>query len=436
MHPGMNVSSKATGPWQHTLEIEIPADQVEERMIDVAREVQRRAALPGFRKGKVPLEIVRQQFADSVEERFLENMIPDATNLAVREQGLDPIVPPLVRNLRFTPGQPLRFEAIVEVRPTVEAKDFRGLPVVRRVRPVDDAAIDRVLDRLREESAIFEDLDRPAERGDVVLADSVRLDANGRRLNHTRSRNMRLELGAPDMMPDLENGLLRAEAGQSREVGITYPAEHPSPELAGKTIRYEIRVRKIQHKKLRELDDTFARDVFRLTSLEELRQRVQSNLEGEEATRVRREVEATITDELIRRNPVELPERLVEWMLDRVVREATGNRQLPDDLRPELDQRYRPGVERSLRREILLAAVAQQENLAVSEDEIAAEIDRMVQADPRQAAKVRARYQTADRRAGLGEALLERKAMDVVIEAAQVKEEILRDEPALVPATR
>jgi trigger factor len=432
----MNVSVKATGPWQHTLEIEIPVDAVEERMADVAREVQRRAALPGFRKGKVPIDIVRQQFADSVEERFLENTIPDVTNQAVREAGLDPIVPPLVRNLRYTPGQPLRFDAVVDVRPSAEAKDYKGMPAVRRVRPVDDAAIDRVLTRLREESAVFEDLDRPAERGDVVLADSVRLDANGRRLNHTRSRNLRLELGAPDMMPDLENGLLRATAGESRTVAITYPADNPSPELAGKSIKYEIRVRKIQHKKLRELDDNFARDVFRLTSLDELRARVQSNLEGEEAARVRREIEATISEELIRRNPVELPERLVEWMLDRVIREAAGNRQIPDDLRPELEQRYRPGVERSLRREILLAAVARQENLAVDEEEIAAEIDRMAQADPRQAARVRARYQTAERRAGLGEALLERKAMDALIEAAQVKEEILRDEPQLVPATR
>jgi trigger factor len=432
----MNVSVKSTGPWQHTLEVEIPVDAVEDRMEGIAREVQRRAAVPGFRKGKVPLDIVRQQFADTVEERFLEDMIPDATNQAVREAGLDPIVPPLVRNLRFTPGQPLTFEAVVEVRPTVEAKDYRGIAVVRRTRPVDDAAIDRVLTRLREESAVFEDLDRPAERGDVVLADSVRLDANGRRMAHTRSRNLRLELGAPGMMPDLENGLLRSEAGQSREVALTYPADSPSPELAGKTVRYEIRVRKIQHKKLRDLDDNFARDVFRLTSLEELRARVQSNLEGEEAVRVRREIEATITDELIRRNPVELPERLVEWMLDRVIREAAGNRQLPENLRPELEQQYRPGVERSLRREILLAAVARQESLAVSDEEIAAEIDRMTQEDPRQAARVRARYQTAERRAGLGEGLLERKAMDKLIEAAQVSEEILRDEPALVPATR
>jgi trigger factor len=301
---------------------------------------------------------------------------------------------------------------------------------------VDETAVDTVIARLREESAIFEDLDRPAERGDVVLADSVRLDANGRRLNHTRARNLRLELGAPDMLPDLENGLLRAEAGQSRQVIISYPSEHPSPELAGKSMRYEIRVRKIQRKKLRDLDDNFARDVFQLGTLDDLRARVRANLEGDEQTRIRRELESAVTDELIRENPLELPARLTEQMLDHVVREAAGGREVPDQLRGEIEQRYRPGVERSLRREILLGAVARQENLTVNDDEVAAEIDRMAQADPRQAARVRARYQSAERRHALAESLLERKAMDWLIGQAQVREEVVRDEPALVSATR
>jgi trigger factor len=253
---------------------------------------------------------------------------------------------------------------------------------------------------------------------------------------HTKARNLRLELGAPDMLPDLENGLLRSEAGQSRQITIDYPAGHPSPELAGKSMQYEVRVRKIQRKKLRDLDDNLARDVFQLASFDELRARVRANLEGDEQIRIRRELEAAVTDELIRENPLELPARLTEQMLDHVVREAAGGRPVPDQLRPEIEQRYRPGVERSLRREILLGAVARQENLAVGDEEVAAEIDRMVQADPRQAARVRARYQSSDRRHALAESLLERKAMDWLISQAQVREEVLTDEPTLVPATR
>lgn len=425
----MNLSVQDNGPWQHTLSVEIPAEEVEANLEQVARRVQSRVSLPGFRKGKAPLDLVRQNFADAVEQEFFDAYLPRIAGEAIAEAKLNPVVPPMVRNLKFTPGQPLSFEAIVDVAPEVEAKDYRGLPLTRRTRTIDETAIERVLGDLREESAVFVDLDRAAQSGDVVLLDSTRLDANGRRLASSRAKNARILLGAPGLLPDLENGLMGAEAGQERTLNVTYPADYGQAELAGKTVRYVVKVRKIQEKKLRDPDDNFAREVFRLESYEALRQRVRENLEAEEAARVRRELEVAVAEQLIRNNPFELPQRLVEYMLERVVREQTQGREVPAELQQQLDGHYRPGVERSLKREVLLGAVARQESLAVGDDEIAADIDRMAAADPRQASRVRARYQTADRRRALGEALLERKAMDWVIREAKVV-----DEPVTEPA--
>jgi len=196
-----------------------------------------------------------------------------------------------------------------------------------------------------------------------------------------------------------------------------------------------VRIRKIQEKKLRPLDDNLAREVFQLESLEELRSRIRLNLEGERRVRLQREMEGAITDELIRRNPIDLPERLVEWMLDRVIAQS-GGPSVDGALRRELEARYRPDVERSLRREILLEAVARQEKLEVSEEEVSQEIDRMAQAESRQAARVRARYQSEGRRRALRESLLERKALDWLVNAAEVREEIVGEEPLVVPAAR
>jgi trigger factor len=431
----MNLSVRPTGTWQHTLDIEVPADEVERALEDVARGVQRRASLPGFRKGRVPLEMVRSQYAAAVEQEFLESWLPRLTGEAIEEAKLQPAVPAMVRNLKFSPGQPLKFEAVIDVRPEVEARDYRRLPIARTTRNLDDSQVDRMIDELREESAVFVDLDRPAERGDVVLLDSTRLDANGRRLSGTRAKARRIQLGASGVPPDLESGLLGAEAGQERTIDLHYEADHPTPELAGKTVRYVIQVRKIQAKKLRELDDNLAREVFQLPSLEELRSRVRQNLESEEQARIRRESEAGITEELLQRNPFELPERLVEHMLERVIAEASGGREVRPDLREELAKRYRPNVERSLRREVLLDAIARQEKLEVSDDEVAAEIQRMAEADPRQAARVRARYQAAERRQALRETLLERKALEWLIDAAEVTERAA-ESPLVVPATR
>ena len=431
----MNLKLRTLGPWQHALDIEVPADEVDRRLDEVARQIQRRASLPGFRRGKVPIDLVRQHFADRVEQQFLEDFVPQVTGEAVDQARLNPVVPPLVRSLKFTPGQPLRFEAVVDVRPEIEARDYRGLALMRRVRPIDEKAVERVLEGLREESAVFVDLDRAAERGDTVLLDSTRLDANGRRLQGSRLKARRIPLGSPDVLPDLENALLGAQAGQERTFEIRYPADYPTPDLAGTTQRYVVNVRKIQEKKLRPLDDNLAREVFKLESLEELRSRIRLNLEGEERVRVQRELEGAVTSELIRRNSFELPERLVQWMLDRVIHDVTEGRPVGDEAHKELEQRYREGVERSLRREVLLAAVARQEKLEVGDEEVAQEIDRMAQADARQSARVRARYQSPERRQALRESLLERKALDWLINAANVRDESAESK-LVVPGVR
>ena len=421
----MKHSVRETGPAQRTLDIEVPLEEVEAHLDRAARELQRRAVMPGFRKGKVPLDRVRQDFASQIEHEFLERAIPRVTAEALEAASLSPVIPPYVHHVSFQPGQPLRFEAVVDLAPEIEVRDWQGLPAVRRVRAIADAEIERVIGELREDAAIFVDVDRAAEKGDVVLLDSQRLDANGRRLANTRAKNTRGRLGAPDLLPDLEAGLMGAREGQERTLTVTYPDDHRQTEVAGKTLRYVVKVRKIQHKKLRELDDNFARELFQLDSLAALRDRVRQNLEAEDAARVRREVEGQVLEELLRRNPFELSERLVAYLLDQVVREQTGGREIAEDLRKQLDGHYRPGVERSIRREILLGAVARQEALAVSPEEITAEIERMAAADPKQAARVRARYQSADRRRALGESVLERKAMDRIIEKAALKEEAM-----------
>ena len=206
-----------------------------------------------------------------------------------------------------------------------------------------------------------------------------------------------------------------------------YPEGFRQAELAGQTVRYIVNIKKIQEKKLRALDDNFARDVFGLDSYASLRDRVQRNLEAEDAQRARRELEAQAIDELVRRNSIDLSPRLVSYMLDQVVHEQTGGREVTEDLHKQLEEHYRPGVERSLKRELLLAAVAKQEALSVSNEEIGQQILRLVESDPKNAARVRQHYASAERRKALGESMLEKKALDLVIGAAQVTDETIRD---------
>lgn len=413
------------GNFTHTLNVSIPVEEVEAGLLEVTRALQRRVAMPGFRKGKVPIERVRAEFAANIEQEYLETFLPRATSRAIDEAGLNPVVPPTIDNLKFTPGQPVTFDAHIDVAPVVEVKEWKGIPVVRRARTIDDATVDSVIANLREDSAVFTDVSRPGQDGDVVLLDSQRLDANGRRLANTRSKGARVQLGAPDLLPELQAALLGSEAGQERTVTVNYPQDYGQKELAGREIRYVVSVRKIQQKNLREVDDTFAKDLFGLDSLQALKERVRRNIEAEDSGRVRREMEAIAIEELVRRHPFELSERLSGYMLDRVVREQTQGREVSAELHQQLQEHYKPGVERSLRREILLGSIARQEKLEVSDEDVAADIDRMCAAEPRQASRIRARYQSADRRDSLRETILERKALDAVLAAANIKDEPL-----------
>ena len=238
----MTHTVQETGKWQHTVSIEVPTDEVEARLDDVARQLQRRVAMPGFRKGKVPMDRVRTDFASHIEQEFLERFIPQVTSQALHEAKLDAVVPPYVENLKFSPGQPLRFDAIVDVAPQAEIKDYKGLPAVRRAGVIDEAAIDAVINDLLEDSAIFVDVARAAEPGDVVLLDSQRLDANGRRLANTRAKGTRIQLGAPELLPELEAGLLGSQEGQERTIAVNYPDGYRQAELAGKSDRKSTRL--------------------------------------------------------------------------------------------------------------------------------------------------------------------------------------------------
>ncbi len=429
----MKHTVRESGQWQHTLTVEVPAEDVENRLLAVSRRFQQQVSIPGFRKGKVPIERVRQDYAAEIEREFLERYIPEVAHQALSDAQLKAVVPPSVQNLRFTPGQPLLFEAVVDVAPQAEVKDWKGYMLVRRVRPVDEAAVDAMMNQMREESAVFADVARPAGPGDVLLIDSQRLDANGRRLSGSRSKGARILLGAPELLPDLEAGLTGAEAGQERTISVNYPEGFRQQELSGQTIRYVVNIKKIQEKKLRSLDDNFAKDVFGLDSLASLRDRVRRNLEAEDGQRVRRELEAQAIDELVRRHALDLSPRLVAYMLDQVVHEQAGGREVSQDLHKQLEEHYRPGVERSLKREILLIALAKQESLDVAPEEVGQQILRLAESDPRNAARVRQHYASAERRKALAETMLEKKALDLVIGAAQMKDEMLQ-EPAELPA--
>jgi len=432
----LNVTEKDSTPTRRVFEIEVPAEEIQQELEQVVADTARRVALPGFRKGKVPRTMLEQRFGASFEQETLERAMEHACRKAFTEANVAPLMPAEVEDLKYVHGGPMSFRAIVEVRPPVTAQDYKGVAVTRRTKGIDDADVERELKQLEESSTQWLDVERPAHDGDILVVDHVRLDAKGQSLKSSRRRDVEIELGSEGLLPAFQEGLQGAAAGESRTIKVSYPAEFANAELAGKDVQFHVKVRKIREKKARERDDNWAREVFGLETLADLVSRIRLNLEGEALLASRRDVEEALVEAIATRNEVPVPERWIERRTDEelneMLRRSGAPNEVPEGELADLKGRVRAALERQVKREFLLDAIASQEQLTVSDAEIGEELGKLLSAGGRVAQEFRA-LSPEQRRARVRDVLERRKVFDFLLEHAQVTEEKASNE-STVPA--
>jgi len=429
----LNVQVKEASPTRRVLEIEVPAADIEQELDRVVADTARRAALPGFRKGKVPRSMLEQRFGASFEQETLERAIEHACRQAFTEGQILPLMPAEIADLKYQHGGSLTFQATVEVRPPVVAKDYKGVPVTRKTREIDDQDVERELAALEESSTAWIDVERPAQDSDLLVVDHVRLDAKGQSLKSSRRRDVEILLGSEGLLPAFQEGLLGAQVGESRTLKVSYPADFANAELAGKDVQFHVKVRKIREKKARLRDDNWARDIFGVDRLEDLVARIRLNLEGEARLASRREVEDALVEAIVDRNEVPVPERWIEKKTDEELSEMVrrAGQDVPEAELAELKGRVRAALERQVQREFLLDAIAAQENLAVTDPEVGEELGKLLSAGGRVAQEFRA-LSPEQRRNRVKDVLERRKVFDFLLEHAQVIEEKASNESTLV----
>jgi trigger factor len=420
----VNVQVLEESVTRRVLDIEVSPEEIGEELERVVADYSRRISLPGFRQGKVPRSMLEARFGTSFEQETLERSIERACRQAFTDRNIAPLMPAEVEDLKFAPGGPLTFKAVVEIRPEVEAKDYKGIAVTRRTPEIEEADVERELETLFQSTVEWQDVERPAKDGEQVVVDHVRLDAKGQVLKGSRRRDVPIELGAEGLLPAFQTGLQGAQAGESRTIHVDYPADFANEELAGKTVLFHVKVRKIREKKARERDDNWAREALGVESLDELKARIRLNLEGEARLGARREAEEAILDQVVDRNPIPIPER---WAEHRVAEqmadlERRAGQPVPEGEADALKARIRTSLERQVRREFLLDAIARQETIAVTDPEIGEEMSRLLQAGGRIAQEFRA-LPAEQRRERVKDVLERRKVFDFLLEQAQVTEE-------------
>lgn len=421
----MKVEVHELDPCKRRLTVEAPEEEVRAAWAAACGRVQREARLPGFRRGKVPLPLVRTRFADEVRQAVAEALIPAVYRRAVDEARLSPVEEPEVRDLELEEGRPLRFTAVVEIKPAIALGAYRGVSVAHTPRSVTDADVDAALGALAEERATLVTVARPARHGDFVLVDyEIRPEGAAPRAQ----QGYAFEIGAGRVLPELEEAVLGLEAGAERQLSVRFSERHPREELRGRTAAAWLRLVEVKEKEVPPLDDELARALGTHETLAELREALRARLAAERERQNRRALEEAVVDALLARHAFGVPESLVlREISHRIGHAREGLRQQgvdPDAVRwdyAKLAAELRPDAERAVRRALLLEAIAEREELTATEAEVQAEIERLARESGRAPQAVRSLLERGGDLGGLRLALREAKTLAFLVEHADIR---------------
>jgi trigger factor len=429
----LRVSTASPSQWGRVLSIEVPRQRFDALRAEVVRDLRRRIARPGFRKGHVPAAIVERDFAARIESTTLEKFIPDVCREAIRQESLDVISSPEVQNLVLDDPSVVRLDLAVEVRPRVALRPLDGLRGRRWTAVVGDEHIDRTLADVREQHAQYVDVEREARDGDVVLVGYVPLDAEGRERSAQRVENYPLRLGAVGGLAEFEAAVRGRQAGDVARPEVRYPEDHGDASVAGKTVAFVLTVQVVKEKRLPDLDE-LARELG-FETLAALRDRIRADLEQRVRDESERDLRESLVDALIQANPLEAPHSMVEQFLELVLADWDERHrragQTPDpERRQELARAAHPGAERAAKRAVLLECVAREHGCAVSEEDVDKWIEDKVQAGGSGASEMRAYFADARRRRRLRGELQDDRVFEFLKSKAEIVEE---QRPAAVP---
>jgi len=406
------------------VKVEVPWQKVNEDLESAYRAMQRKAHIRGFRPGKVPKEVVKNVLGKSIRSEVTQELIRQGIGHAVEEHKLEPVSYQDLSPAAINDGQPLTFTARLEVRPKIEQVETSGLEVERVRDKIADSAIDSEIDRLREQGAelVTPEPARASQSGDVITFD-LRVSIDGAEQPNMSASERRAELGKGNLLPDLDRGMIGLNVGDTRDISVSFPDDYGYEDLRGKTAVFHVTAKQIQTKVLPEADDEFAKDLGEDT-LAALRSSVRTRLENSARERGDSQMREALVEKLVDKNPVPVPPSMIDQetraMLEQYVRLQYMLRQEPN-LNEEVQEDFKRRAERKVRAGLLFGAIARNENISVTDQDVEAKLAEIAERTGKHIAKVRAEHQ-GDQRRNLELQLLEKKLLEYLVSRATIRE--------------
>lgn len=404
----LKVSVEKPAAWSRRLTITVPAERVDRERRSTIQRLSKRVRLPGFRKGKVPDSVMRKRFGPAIEQETLEKVMGEAYREAIQREGLAPITQGSIDRVDYAEGTDLTFDVGFDVRPQLELARVGGFRVRREVRPVADTQIDEVLQRLREEHAVWHPVEAETPlAGDAVVVDITPLEDETGAVGQPRSYE--IVMGEGQAVPAIEDVIRTLAAGAEGEFTVDLPESSEDSAAGTKPHRIRVAVREVKRPELPPLDDAFAQGLGDFESLDVLRDRIRTDLEREAENDAERQVRGQLLGEIIGANPFDVPESMTREYLSRVIPEREG---LDTAKLDEIRQSTRPAAENAIRRMLIIERIAEQESLHARPEEVDARVAGIAERMGRSPTEVRSQLQKSGRLNELEEEITEDRVFD------------------------
>jgi trigger factor len=418
----MQVSLSDTGGLGKRLEVAVPATEVASEVAQRLKRLSRTARLKGFRPGKAPLAVITKQFGDQVRAEVVNDLMRSSFARAVNEQNLKPAGGPRIEPLELSPGADLKYAATFEVLPEIRVRPPDGIAVERPKVEVTETDIDAMIENMRAQRPAFTEVARAARDSDRVVIDyQARLD--GQAFEGSDASDVQVLLGSRQSMPELEEGLKGASAGEQRTITAAFPANHPNKTLAGRSAQLHLSIKRVEEQSLPAVDEAFFREYgVEQGGLAEMRAEVRKSMERELSDMIRNRLRSQVLDALYRDNPLELPRALVEEQVQAMQIDAARRLGARDASQiPPRD----PFVEPARRRValgLLMSHIVQAQGLKLDRQRLNERLDDLVANYPNPDEARRAYQQNPEAMRQIESQVFEDQAVDWVLAGARISE--------------
>jgi trigger factor len=419
----MQVSVESIGTLERRMEIQVPAERIEKAIDERLQKISRTVRLKGFRPGKVPVKVVRQQFGQQVRQEVLGDVMQSTFAEAVVQEKLTPAGGPRIEPISLDQGADLKYRAVFEIVPPIELAPLESLTIERPTAEVTTADVDAMIENLREQRPTFANVEREARDTDRVTVD-FEGTIDGQPFEGGQGENVAIVLGAGRMLADFEAGLSGVRAGEQKTIELTFPEHYPVGTLAGKKAQFALSVKSVEERQLPELDDEFCKSYgVEEGGIERLREEVEENMKHELGVAIRARVKKQVMDALLAANPLELPKTMVEAQVRELQIDAARRMGAQDASQIPPPEGFQEPARRRVALTLLIGELVRAADLKVDQVQVHERFEELAQQYP-DASQALQQYRTNPQlRRQMEAAVLEDQAVDWVVERAQVKDQ-------------